>query len=234
MSGLVSFVLTKADKLPIVGAPINQATTWYYSKKESENAMEPLPPPPYESSALEKEKVADGVSLIQMATELYPQQQALHLYLMGIDKLLTALPVDTDPLVKSSLEAKLIEFKQKANLILSDPLEKASLSPTEQQQALGGLAQLIIQAAVLSAVTLKKSPIPSMVHQILCWSKAGWIKIDQACCLQERATRIAHLGLEKAIEMDQHYKAHQWVAEVFYTGCTAILKAGVAYAETEK
>lgn len=39
------------------------------------------------------------------------------------------------------------------------------------------------------------------------------------------------MGIAKAIEIDQHYEVHQLFAEIFYTGCTALLKAGIAFAE---
>ncbi|KAI8094888.1 uncharacterized protein B0P05DRAFT_461940 [Gilbertella persicaria] len=126
------------------------------------------------------------------------KQVSIDLYMMGLDKLLSSLPVDSDPMLKKSLEQKLVEFKRRAGLVLLDAEEKTSLS--EQQKALGGLSELVIHAAVLSAIAVKKSPLP---------------------------------GLAKAIELDQHTQAHQWVAQLFYLGSTAILKAGIAYAEAE-
>jgi hypothetical protein len=61
------------------------------------------------------------------------------------------------------LESKLTEFKQKMGLVLQDPEEenvKRRLSEKEKKEALGGLSSLVVQAAVLGAIALKRSPIP--------------------------------------------------------------------------
>lgn len=65
--------------------------------------------------------------------------------------------------MKSNLESKLTEFKQKMGLVLQDPEEenvKRRLSEKEKKEALGGLSSLVVQAAVLGAIALKRSPIP--------------------------------------------------------------------------
>lgn len=73
-----------------------------------------------------------------------------------------------------------------------------------------------------------KIGILSRVFQI---TKDGLLKIDETCSIRERALNLTSVGLSKAIEIDQHYEVHQFFAEIFYTGCTAVLKAGIAYAE---
>lgn len=65
-------------------------------------------------------------------------------------------------------------------------------------------------------------------------AKDGLIKIDETCSIRERTLNITSAGLTKAIELDQYYEVHQFFAEVFYTGCTAVLKAGIAFAEEEE
>lgn len=65
-------------------------------------------------------------------------------------------------------------------------------------------------------------------------TKLGITKIDEACSIRERTNNLTQAGIAKAIEMDQYYEVHQFVAEVFYTGCTAILKASIAYAEYDQ
>lgn len=72
------------------------------------------------------------------------------------------LLVNSDPLMKASLEAKLTEFKRRSGLVLHDDQEKKNLSKVDQNEALGGLSNLIIHAAVLSAVAIKKSSIPGI------------------------------------------------------------------------
>lgn len=68
----------------------------------------------------------------------------------------------------------------------------------------------------------------SRVFQI---TKDGLLKIDETCSIRERTLNLTSVGLSKAIELDQHYEVHQFFAEIFYTGCTAVLKASIAYAE---
>lgn len=65
-------------------------------------------------------------------------------------------------------------------------------------------------------------------------ARDGLIKIDETCSIRERTLHITSAGLSKAIELDQHYEVHQFFAEIFYTGCTAVLKAGIAYAEEDQ
>ncbi|KAL7310349.1 hypothetical protein PS15m_009862 [Mucor circinelloides] len=284
MTTLVTLVLSNADKLPIVGSPINHATSWYRKRSHSQGSdLETPPPPPYENEPVvhsrltqisdyvwkrasfssntasssnrapesystlpskeepfNKEKVTEGISLIQMATEMNNapngknQQVSVDLYMMGLDKILASLPIDSDPAMKASLEAKLTEFKRRCGLVLHDDQEKKSLSDVDQKEALGGLSHLIIHAAVLSAVALKKSSIPGMMSRLIEITKIGFSKIDETCSIRERTSNLTNAGIAKAIEMDRYYEVHQFFAEVFYTGCTAILKAGIAYAEYDQ
>lgn len=52
MATLVSLVLNNADRLPIVGSPIGQATTWYRRRSNSNEVMCEVPPPPYEKEPI--------------------------------------------------------------------------------------------------------------------------------------------------------------------------------------
>ncbi|KAI8647767.1 hypothetical protein BD408DRAFT_407789 [Parasitella parasitica] len=291
MTTLVTLVLNNADKLPIVGSPINHATSWYRKRSHSQGSDLETPPPPYENEpvahsrltqisdyvwkrasfssnsgngsgsnsgsnsgssnvnssgsyssapnrdeSLNKEKITEGISLIQMAAASTGgnQQVSIELYMMGLDKILASLPIDSDPLMKASLEAKLTEFKKKSGLVLHDDQEKKDLSEINQNEALGGLSNLIIHAAVLSAVALKKSSIPGVMSRLFQMTKIGFSKIDEKCSIRERTINLTSAGIAKAIEMDQYYEVHQFFAELFYTGCTAVLKAGIAYAEYDQ
>ncbi|KAG2230772.1 hypothetical protein INT48_001674 [Thamnidium elegans] len=280
MATLVSLVLNNADRLPIVGSPIGQATTWYRRKSNSSEVIcETPPPPPYEkepvhsrltqisdyvwkrasfsstqpqstatspevittlTSTLDKKQVDDGISLLQMATQMNQEtsgkhnQMSIELYMMGLDKILASIPIDSDSAIKVTLQNKLFEFKQRNGLVFTAVnLEKKPLTEQEQKEALGGLSNLIIQAAVLGALAIKKSPLPGIMTRVLQIARDGLIKIDETCSIRERTLHITSAGLSKAIELDQHYEVHQFFAEIFYTGCTAVLKAGIAYAEEE-
>lgn len=141
MTTLVTLVLNNADKIPIVGSPINHATSWYRKRSHSQGSDLETPPPPYENEpvvhsrltqisdyvwkrasfsstnssgsnqvpesysstankeeCLDKEKITEGISLIQMATEMNNapngknQQVSIDLYMMGLDKILSSLP----------------------------------------------------------------------------------------------------------------------------------------------
>jgi hypothetical protein len=62
MTTLVSLVLNNADRLPIVGSPIGQATTWY--RKYSTGGDGPYDnaqPPPYEKVPSRLTKISDYV-----------------------------------------------------------------------------------------------------------------------------------------------------------------------------
>lgn len=69
------------------------------------------------------------------------------------------------------------------------------------------------------------------MSRLVDFTKASIIKIDQTCSISQRTMNITQFGIQKAIEMDQHYEVHQFFAEIFYTLCTAFLKASVAYSE---
>lgn len=60
------------------------------------------------------------------------------------------------------------------------------------------------------------------------------VKLDKACLISERTMNITQFGLQKAVEMDQYYEVHQFFAEIFYTLCTAFLKASVAYSDQQQ
>ncbi|CAO3695515.1 unnamed protein product [Rhizopus stolonifer] len=256
MSSLVSLVLNQTEKLPIVGhwyfknnektssdqpppyekviAPSNlMHISDYVWKKSSSNTKESAA-----ESILDKGQIEEGVSLIRMATQVNHhesknQEISINLYMMGLDKILASLPIDSDPLIKSSLESKLTDFKERNNLVLPNLDRKQKLTHEQKEKALSGLSSLIIQAAVQSAIALKKSPFPSLIAKLIQVAKIGLVKVDETCLIKERAIRISQVGLAKAIELDEHYEVHQFLAELFYTGCAALLKANAAYQEEE-
>lgn len=160
--------------------------------------------------------------------------------------------VDSDPSLKATLENKLLDFKQRNGLIFNEESsdKKKKLTESEQKEALGGLSDLVIHAAVLGAVALKKSSLPGkqslysrhteiltslspigILSRAFQFTKDGLLKIDETCSIRERTLNLTSVGVSKALELDKHYEVHQFFAEVFYTGCTAILKASIAYAE---
>lgn len=73
--------------------------------------------------------------------------------------------VESDPTVKAALERKLIEIKERHQLSLVS-LDDIIKEPEQQDEEeknnplRAQISNLVINAAVLSAVALKKSPIP--------------------------------------------------------------------------
>ncbi|KAG1049259.1 hypothetical protein G6F46_008759 [Rhizopus delemar] len=282
MSSLISYVLTSAEKIPVVGSPIRQASDWCF--KHNEKLYTPdHPPPSYEKAIstpstltqisdyvwrstsfsssstavqeeeevhkieqeqclLDKRQIEEGVSLIKMAAQVNHhdtknQEMSINLYMLGLEKILASLPIDSDPLIKSTLEAKLLEFKQRNHLVLQtveESRKKQKLTYEQRKKALGGLSELIIQAAEQGAIALKKSPIPNLISSVIQMAKIGLLKVDETCSIRERAINITQLGLAKAIELDEHYEVHHIFAELFYTGCAALLKANAAYNQSEE
>ncbi|KAI8990176.1 hypothetical protein BDB01DRAFT_717981 [Pilobolus umbonatus] len=133
-------------------------------------------------------------------------ESSIHLYMMGLDRVLTSMPINSDPTFKAALESKLMDLTVKYHLTLTSPSTGVKkLSEIQQEEALGGLSDMIIHMAVKGAIALKRSPIPG--HN------------------------ITTFGLAKAMELDEYYEVHQFFAELFYTGCTAVLQASKAYTE---
>lgn len=279
MAAFVSLVLNRADRIPLVGSPIGQATSWYRQKGSSAGVEETISPPPYEKVAansrltqlsdyvlkrtsfssaggtvattstapsnvistvmLDGKEIQNGVRLLELATEMNNTspsnlKASIDLYMMGLERVLTSLPIHSDPVFKTALESKLIEFTERYNLVLYTPSTNIKkLDEIEPKEALGGLSELIIHAAIKGAIALKRSPIPDLMSKLIQMTKESLLKIDESYSIRKRAYNISTLGLAKAMELDEYYEVHQFFAELFYTGCTAILKAGKAYAEAE-
>ncbi|KAF7732765.1 hypothetical protein EC973_000037 [Apophysomyces ossiformis] len=215
----------------------------YVWKRASFSSTAPAPVKPTicekDPSNFDKERLEQAITLLSIATEMNHsgnRQMSLDLYMMGIERTLAALPVDTDPTVKTALEKTIVSFKTDRGLELTPPppLEEAQSAenPNEEKEASSNLSNLVISTAVLGAIILKKSPIPSAVSAILAYAKSSLETVDETCKIRERAWDIASLGVAKAIEIDQRYEIHQMMAEIVCTTCSAILKAGIAYAET--
>jgi hypothetical protein len=56
--------------------------------------------------------------------------------------------------------------------------------------------------------------------------------VDQNFMVRQRTWDLASSSVAKAIEIDRHYGVHQMITGAVYTGVTAFVKAGMAYAET--
>jgi hypothetical protein len=56
--------------------------------------------------------------------------------------------------------------------------------------------------------------------------------IDEKHQIRKRTWDLAATSVAKAVEIDRQFEIHQMVTGAVYTGLTAFVKAGMAYAET--
>lgn len=56
--------------------------------------------------------------------------------------------------------------------------------------------------------------------------------MDEKHQIRKRTWDLAATGVAKAVEIDRQFEIHQMVTGVVYTGLSAFVKAGMAYAET--
>ncbi|KAI9024336.1 hypothetical protein CLU79DRAFT_746663 [Phycomyces nitens] len=327
MSILVSRVLSHADKLPIVGSPLSNASSWLPNSRDSissiassyrRRSVEPAapaaqyepprisppnspriyasPPPPYEkvvsgqqnkpstfnklsgylkrasfsagysafydskpavpleAATIDKKQVEHALTLINVATEMDNtgnHEMAIDLYLMGLDKMISSLPIDSNPAVKAALEQKLIEFGEAKNLNLSPPIPHHLHNPVRHSQNsedvdeedeeeeerkrkenMGAqFSTLIVNAAILGAVALKKSPLPDALSCVVNTAISGAQKVDDSYQIRKRTWDLAGRGVAKAIQIDRDYEIHQMVSDAVCTSLTAAVKAGLAYVE---
>ncbi|KAI9013884.1 hypothetical protein CLU79DRAFT_708472 [Phycomyces nitens] len=195
----------------------------------------PLKPAFIEEVTIDKKQTDHGVTLINVATEMDQagnHQMATDLYLMGLERMLCALPIESDPRLKIALERKLVEFKETKGLDLESIVEATEEDekdvPADEPYGFSGL---VINAAILGAVALKRSPLPDVLSSAVSYAKSGFQSVDEAYHIRQRAWDFATQGVAKAVEIDQQYEVHRMLTDALYTGCTAILKAGIAYTE---
>ncbi|KAK4521032.1 uncharacterized protein ATC70_004021 [Mucor velutinosus] len=195
-----------------------------------------------QQNTIDKKQMEHAITLINVATDMNNsgnQQMAIDLYMMGLDKLMSALPLE-DATVKSALEKKITEMKVTHQLNIASAEEllddekksKGEKSTSEDEPMRSQLSNLVINAAVMSAVALKKSPIPDAVSAVMNYAIDSMQVMDEKHQLRRRTWDLAANSVAKAVEIDRQYEIHQMVTGAFYTGFAAFIKAGVAYAET--
>lgn len=60
----------------------------------------------------------------------------------------------------------------------------------------------------------------------------GMQTMDEKHQIRQRTWDLAARGVGKAVQIDRQFEIHQMVTGAVYTGFTAFVKAGLAYAET--
>ncbi|KAI9259069.1 hypothetical protein BY458DRAFT_517673 [Sporodiniella umbellata] len=187
--------------------------------------------------AIDKQQVEQGISLLNIATDMNRSQSnpamAFDLYLMGLEKIMAALPLESDPNAKLALERKLVLLKQAHQLELKEPQKEPeeSAQPSSEKPMRSQFSDLVIHAAVLGAVALKKSPIPDAVSGVFHFALDSMQAIDERHQIRQRTWSLATFGFSKAVEIDRQFEIHQLVTDAIYTGFSAFVKAGLAYSE---
>ena len=69
------------------------------------------------------------------------------------------------------------------------------------------------------------------VSAVLNYAIDGMQVVDEKHQLRRRTWDLAASSVAKAVEIDRQYEIHQMITGAFYTGFSAFIKAGVAYAE---
>ncbi|KAI9278528.1 hypothetical protein BDA99DRAFT_428423 [Phascolomyces articulosus] len=188
-------------------------------------------------SNIDTKQVEHAVTLINIASDMDQSgnhQMAFDLYMMGLDRMLSAFPLETNANMKRALEDKIREFKQEKRLNLDlPPADVTELSSSDLESSNSNtLAELIVNALVYGAVTLKRSPVPYVVTSVIACAKYGFQMVDDTCQIRKRTRDIASHGMAKAIELDQHYEIQQKVTESINAVYAALAKANMAYTET--
>ncbi|KAI8141870.1 hypothetical protein BJV82DRAFT_617840 [Fennellomyces sp. T-0311] len=186
---------------------------------------------------IDTKQIDNAVTLINIASEMDQSgshQMAFDLYMMGLDRMLSAFPLETNPNMKRALEDKIREFRQEKRLNLDlPPADVTELtSELEPVNATTTLSELIVNVLVYGAVTLKKSPVPYLFASVIAYAKAGLQLVDDTCQIRKRTRDIASHGMAKAAEFDRQYEIQHKVTESVNAFYAAVAKANLAYAET--
>ncbi|CAO3655072.1 unnamed protein product [Mucor hiemalis] len=215
-------------------------TMWKRASFSSSTHSTDIKTPLASPTTIDKKQMDHAVTLINVATDMNNsgnQQMAIDLYMMGLDKMMSALPLESDPTVKAALERKLIEIKERHQLslvslddIIKDPEQQDEEEKNNPLRA--QISNLVINAAVLSAVALKKSPIPDAFSSVMNFAVDGIQNMDEKHQIRKRTWDLAATSVAKAVEIDRQFEIHQMVTGAVYTGIAAFVKAGLAYAET--
>ncbi|RUS14326.1 hypothetical protein BC937DRAFT_93998 [Endogone sp. FLAS-F59071] len=184
------------------------------------------------TGTISRRNIEQAVTLASVAAEEDENgnhQVALDLYLTGLEKMLNALPVDADENVRRALQAKLAQFVDRNGLDLKEGTRDGLFGNFEMKA--GSISEMMINAAVMSAIALKQSPIPDAISATLCYTFQTLQRVDAAYNVRGKAWELTALGVTRALELDAEYNLHGRVSDAIYTSCAAFIKAGVAYTD---
>ncbi|KAI7878979.1 hypothetical protein K492DRAFT_227447 [Lichtheimia hyalospora FSU 10163] len=165
---------------------------------------------------LDAKLIKQSANLLQLAPEV-PRDMALDLYIVSLDKMIAALPLETDPQAKAILWKKLQDITSRYQL---DAHRDASDESKDT-------SDLVVRAAI----ALKASPIPDFMHWILSSMLQGICRLDKKLCIRQHVWTMASKSITKMIDLDHQYHLHHTATRLVYTGFTTLCKACVAYTE---
>ncbi|KAI8336227.1 hypothetical protein BC941DRAFT_428657 [Chlamydoabsidia padenii] len=202
---------------------------------------------------IDKKQMEQVTALIHLANEMGQSgnhQMANDLYIMSIDRMLFALPLESDPTLKFAMEYRLSEFKKRRHLNLDQPFEEMMMSIANCQELMddGGhystkpsslssrltLANMLSSVACLGVDVYKRSPIPDVMSYSVSCFLAGLTAVDSSCQLRQRSWNLAVQGVAKAMELDRQYELHRLLADKLLLTCNALLQAALAQSEHTK
>ncbi|KAI8082774.1 uncharacterized protein BX664DRAFT_387920 [Halteromyces radiatus] len=198
-------------------------------------------------STIDKKQIEQVMTLLHIAAEMDQSgnhQMAKDLYIMGIDRMLSSLPLESDPTLKLALEYRLSDFRNRKQLDLDQPFEETMMAIADCQEIADDdqdftslsyvglksrLTQIVTSAALFGVDVFKKSPIPDAMAYSLSCALAGLEAMDANYQIRQRTWNMAVQGMAKAIEMDRHYELHRLVMDKLVITCNALLQAAVAH-----
>ncbi|KAI8327498.1 hypothetical protein BC941DRAFT_364817 [Chlamydoabsidia padenii] len=201
--------------------------------------------PDTQITTIDKKQVEQVVALIHIAGEMDQSgnhQMAVDLYVMGIDRLLSALPLESDPTLKLAVEHRLSEFRDRKKLNLDQPFKELMMAVADCQEIIdedqhtlkSRFTTMVTNAASYGVDVIKRSPIPGAVSYSVTCAMAGLEAVDTTYQLRQRTWNLAVQGVAKALEMDRRYQVHRVVIDRLVITCHALLQAAVAHTESPK
>ncbi|KAL1915803.1 uncharacterized protein VTP21DRAFT_6191 [Calcarisporiella thermophila] len=171
---------------------------------------------------INKRAVDQAITLLSMTieeNEAGNNEMAWGLYLTGVEKLLNAVPLETDEESRAALQRKLHSWLINNNM----------LSPHQPVNNSLSLSETIIQFAVRAAIALKQSPVPDAIAHTAgsIWTTIRLI--ESRYSVRERFWNTTRDMLGWCLDIGARHQVHRLLSDVVYTCTAVVVNAGVAY-----
>ncbi|KAI7873031.1 hypothetical protein BDF14DRAFT_1877479 [Spinellus fusiger] len=93
------------------------------------------------------------------------------------------------------------------------------------------LSQTVIHTSVACAVAVKRSPLPDLLYFMFGYFLQFLVWMDTQYHLMQKAQYLGIELLKYFIEINEKYRLHEYLSEMFYMLLSASLKAAIAYKE---